>query len=708
MLRPTSRRVPTSAAVQARAALPCGVLVTPLSPSPPPRSVLTYEASLPPAALQSYKAAAATTSAAIPRCSSCRAYIATVCSMNARYWRCAVCSASNTLPPRYSPVLLAEPEALHIVPELSREIYDLPVENIITPPPTAYVFVVDANGSQMFMDAVRQAIRQSLLSLDTSSTVGIILYDENVTLFDLRANVLRSLSSQDADVNASHVFPPDQWLRQTSAHVIDTIMSMLGKIRPPSQTQPTASPKSALGAAVTAALDMLESAQLLASRVVVMATTEPNVGEGAIQYPSKPAQETQDIPSTPLSTFYEQAGLRANMLGVMFDMYFSCATSVHVATLSPLAQISGGRFLLYDSGEESLAKDVWQHLNDPAVVRGLLRVRTSANMAVADVYGCGVFQDSQVPEVYRLSCHGHTSTLAVEFRVSENASPPTGRFASVQVAFQGVFIEPGALPQRVLRVQTHSYPLTASGSAVRKEADANAVTTLLFHKAIAAADEQTITAARMLLFDWLAILFSRTAKTPPNGDAPVVDAKLTRYPALQPIPRLIFGLVRSSLFRQDAVDPDARAALRCVWEDLSPELLASAAYPRLYSFLNLQEKSKQELPLSLAAVKESGHPIFLLDAFSDVVMYYAATTSRKDLPYPPPDSSTVMRVRGQIARDRPIAAKCVICREGTPKDGWFKSFLIEDPQPGAGAQSFSAFLLGVVDAAEDILQNVRK
>ncbi|PXF46323.1 Protein transport protein SEC24 [Gracilariopsis chorda] len=707
MLRPTSARIPANAAVQTRSAVPCGVLVTPLSPSPPPRSTLAFEASLPPAALASYKSAAATTSTAIPRCTACRAYIGAACNMNARYWACAICSQRNTLPTRYSPILLAPPEALHIVPELSRHLYDLPVENIITPPPTAYIFLVDANGDQPFMDAARKAIRQALLSIQGVSIVGIMLYDHNVTLLDLRAEILRHFSPQDPSLNASHVFPPDQWFRTTNNQTVSKIVSMLAKFRAKEHAQVSAPTKSALGTAVKAALDMIETAQLLAARVLVLAATEPNFGDGAIQHASHPLPDDQQHPPKPLTRFYEQAGVRANLLGAMFDVYISSKTPVHVASLAPLAQISGGRLTMYESGEESLSADVWQHLNDPAVVRGLLRVRTSSCIPVADVYGCGVYQDSEVPEVYRLSCHGHTSTLAVEFRASEESPPANVRFASVQVAFQGVFIEPGSLPQRVLRVQTQSYALTGSGSVIRKEADSNAIATMLFHQAIATADEKSIGAARMLLFDWLANLFFRAAKKAEAGDTPGIDGNLTRYPALQPVPRLIFGLIRSFLFRQEPVDPDSRAALRCIWEDLSPELLAAAAYPRLYSFLNLHEKNNHELPLSSAAVKECGHPIFLLDAFSDVVIFYA-TSSRKDLQYPPPESSVVMRVRGQCVRDRPVAPKCVVCREGTPKDRWFKSFLIEDPLPGAAAQSFSAFIQGVADAAEGMLQSSKK
>ena len=61
------------------------------------------------------------------------------------------------------------------------------------------------------------------------------------------------------------------------------------------------------------------------------------------------------------------------------------------------------------------------------------------------------------------------------------------------------------------------------------------------------------------------------------------------YESLRSIPQLltalvVFGLIRSFMFRQETVAPDIRSATRCLWEDLSPELLSAAIYPKLVSF----------------------------------------------------------------------------------------------------------------------------
>lgn len=634
--------------------------------------------------------------------------------MNARYWRCALCNAKNDLPPRYAPtVLAAANEAVELVPEMSRDVYDVPVyedpashdEGFV--PPTAYIFIVDQSGDQQYLDAARTAVKAALDVIEGDSLVAVMLYGQYLSFLDVRGNGLfRRVSPLDDHVSVAEVFPPDQWLRLTSAKgVREGIVNALSKLSPtPDLFDPTKTVKRALGSAVKAALDMVESAELLAARCVVIGAGEPNYGEGEIQI-SEESVNVKDRFPTPLVTFYADQGVRASLLGAMVDMYLVSRMPMDVASISPLAQISGGRLILYESGESTLSQDVWQHLNDPAVVRGLLRLRCSPELNISKVYGCGVYRDVEVPDVYRLSCHGHTSTLAAnfDFTTPDGFTKGSSKTPCVQVAFRGVFLEPGMLPQRVLRVETQTYPVSSSKASIRMEADANAVTTLVFHKAIATADELGIGEARMLLFDWLANLLAKTGTPSPGDEAKIViDPSLQKYPPLKTIPRLIFGLIRSFLFRQEAVSPDVRASLRCIWEDLSPELLARAAYPRLFSFLNLDEKSIKELPLSSLSVKQSGHPIFMLDAFSEVVIYYA-TPNRRDIIFPPPESSLLMRVRAASIRDRPVTPKCIICREGTPKDRWFKSFLIEDPVPGAAAQSFSAFMQGVTDSAQELL-----
>lgn len=566
--------------------------------------------------------------------------------------------------------------------------------------PVAYLFVVDVNGDAAYLDAARVALRKALDVVDGESLVGVLLYGDSVSFVDARASgLLRRFSPLDEEVSPLDLLTADQWLRPSGPELTQTLMTVLGNLTP--VVDSTKDMLHATGPAVRAALDMVEVAELTAARLVVIAAGEPNVGVGSLHAIERPPHDNDKF-APPASTFFADLGTRATLLGAIVDLYVVSTTTVDVASISPLAQMSGGRVVLYDDPEGTLPQDVWQHLNDPAVVRGLLRIRTSDHFAVGDVYGCGLYRDAEVEYVFRLNCHGHASTLAAEFGLIEEKRGPFSRrrgpvdSACVQVALRGVFIEPGALPERVLRVETHLVEVTDNAIDIRQSGDANAIATVMLHKAIATADEQGIAEARELLSNWLAELLAKTSSDEGNGP----NGTLEVCPPIATLPRLVFGLIRSFLFRQEVVAPDMRAAVRCIWEDLSAELVAAAAYPRLMSFPNLQEKSMKDLALSSQAVKECGHGILMLDAFSEVIIYYAASADR-DWPFPPPESSMVMRVRAACIRDRPLTPKVVVCREGTPKDRWFKSLLIEDAAAGSEAQSFSAFMKGIVVRAKE-------
>ena len=69
-----------------------------------------------------------------------------------------------------------------------------------------------------------------------------------------------------------------------------------------------------------------------------------------------------------------------------------------------------------------------------------------------------------------------------------------------------------------------------------------------------------------------------------------VDAEFADSEALQPLPRLVYALLRSPLLtegkRQKGEHPDLRAAICHLWACLPPRELRSAVYPLLYSFSN--------------------------------------------------------------------------------------------------------------------------
>lgn len=798
MLRLSSASLPANATIAEESGLPYSALVSPLAPSPglDPES-LELSRSLPATKRVSFGSARAPEMGFVPRCYRCAAYISKHCKKTVRVWNCVICGAQNTLPSRYLPAVRDGPAALTTIPELSLRVYDVPVADEVPVTPLAYIFVIDVHGDDAYLDAMRLAVRKALDVVEGESFAGVMLYGDTVQLIDTRPAAhggdharaetpatLRPFSVKD--------LPPDQWLRRTGAKLTDAIIGALSNLSGPGAgagtrtslvADPSQEPRRAMGPAVRAALDMVEGAGLTGARVIVMAGGEPNHGDGSlglrarstfsptsngVTQPQQNALPSDDRFPAPITPFYTEQGTRANMLGAMIDIYLTSRKPVDIASLSPLAQFSGGRLLVYDAGvpaaESSLPNDLWQHLNDPMLIRGLLRVRTTQNVLTHEVYGCGLFRDAEVEDVFRLSCHGHASTLAVEFGLpakpsSRNRSLPQNAVV-VQIAVRGVFVEPGMLPQRVLRIETVLVDTVDRDVRLLWEsADANVVATTMFHKAVATADEHGIGAARLLLSDWLAQLvvcgsrvhplgqFKDSENATPNdrnilyrnevssgytngytnghangqnvaADKDVDDEQETMtwldlYEGLRTVPQLVFGLIRSFMFRHEAVAADIRSAMRCIWEDLSPELLSAAAYPKLVSFRNLDggvshgrvvEASDVigwSLPLSSDAVRKCGHDVFLIDALSEVVIYYTAEGCAR-FSYPPPDGSVLAKVKGQCMRDRPVIPKVVICREGTPAERWFNAHLIEDGTTQAGttsAQSYKQFMRSVKHTA---------
>ena len=95
-------------------------------------------------------------------------------------------------------------------------------------------------------------------------------------------------------------------------------------------------------------------------------------------------------------------------------------------------------------------------------------------------------------------------------------------------------------------------------------------------------------AAPSLLLTWM------TAQSPSSHERCAlwlrqVDAEFTNAEQLQPLPRLVYALLRSPLLASEwrlirRAHPDAPAALRHLWAGLPPRDLRCAVYPTLSSF----------------------------------------------------------------------------------------------------------------------------
>lgn len=80
-----------------------------------------------------------------------------------------------------------------------------------------------------------------------------------------------------------------------------------------------------------------------------------------------------------------------------------------------------------------------------------------------------------------------------------------------------------------------------------------------------------------------------------------VDAEFAGSEALQPLPRLVYALLRSPLLtvlkQQHA---DVRTAICHLWASLPPQELRTAVYPLLTSFSNPDTLVSDTLPLASA------------------------------------------------------------------------------------------------------------
>uniref|UniRef100_A0A452Z7N8 Sec23/Sec24 helical domain-containing protein n=1 Tax=Aegilops tauschii subsp. strangulata TaxID=200361 RepID=A0A452Z7N8_AEGTS len=103
------------------------------------------------------------------------------------------------------------------------------------------------------------------------------------------------------------------------------------------------------------------------------------------------------------------------------------------------------------------------------------------------------------------------------------------------------------------------------------------------------------------------------------------------------IPQFVFGLLRSPLLRlhEEGIHPDYRIYLQCLFSSLEPSSLAKAIYPLLISYSSPNKQAFPRHTLSRAALTMSESPIFLLDAFTNLVVYYSSTAD-PSLPFPPP------------------------------------------------------------------------
>ncbi|AQK43588.1 sec23/sec24 transport family protein [Zea mays] len=127
---------------------------------------------------------------------------------------------------------------------------------------------------------------------------------------------------------------------------------------------------------------------------------------------------------------------------------------------------------------------------------------------------------------------------------------------------------------------------------------------------------------------------------------------------------------------------------------LEPASLRQAIWPTLISYSSPDVEAEVHQSLS-RTVFTSERPIYILDAYKDLLVYYSPTAS-SEIPFPPPRNCLLRSTVDRLKQERNITPKLVFIHGAHDDTTEFEKYLVEDQtldgSPLSSSTGFSSFL----------------
>nr|XP_023915543.1 protein transport protein Sec24-like At3g07100 [Quercus suber]POF06666.1 protein transport protein sec24-like [Quercus suber] len=695
----------------------------------------------------------------LPRCENCWGYFNTYCELEQWSWNCSLCGTLNGL----SSKAIARYSRPDSCPEMMSSFVDLELpeeenEEEATQALPVYVAAVDLSSSEEFLELTKSALLAALEALGPGSLFGLATFSHKLGLYDVQGPipvVKNVIIPPDVEgtlpIELEDVMPLLQFLAPVET-CKDRIASALETLRPTTSWERTTAAGQGMdgilmggrgfGVAMEALFNYLGSeygSTFALARVFAFLSGPPDYGAGQLdtrrygeQYASK--GEDADRALLPEQTpFYKDLAAVAVQAGVCVDIFAVTNEYTDLASLKFLSIDSGGSIYFYSNTDDStLPQDMYRMLSRPYAFGCILRLRTSTEFKPGNSYG-HFFPDPQYENVQHIICCDSYATYAYDFEFANNVgfSRHGSELPTLQIAFQyTVVVPPAELSnsesgsatrakhslKRRLRIRTLQFGAAQNVNELYDSVDPEVVLSLLVHKVILASLEQGVREGRMLLNDWLVILTAQYNDAYKlvqykNGSSVIgqVDVAFSQCPQLQPLPRLVFALLRNPLlrFHEEGVHPDYRIYLQCLFSALEPSSLHRAVYPVLMSYSTPDKQAYPRHSLSRAALITSGSPIFFLDAFTTLIVFYSSTADPA-LPFPPPHDCLLRSSINKLKQDRCITPKLIFIRGGHDDATVFENYLIEEQDvDGSGLTSVMGFVSFLEDISRGVLEYLK-
>ncbi|VAH32209.1 protein transport protein Sec24B-like [Triticum dicoccoides] len=708
-VRPSLAYFPSDNALLESSGLPWGVAVTPFSSTDERGSspVTGDEGDL------------------IPRCTSCFAYFSTLCSLHRWSWTCPICSEDNDLSAdaaaRYAR------DGSHDPPELRSAFVDLllPGEEGEAAAATTpvYVAAIDLSSSEEFLELVKSALLAALEALSPGSLFGILTFSSKIGLYDVQGPipiVKNVFIPPDSDgtlhVDLKDVMPfcsflaPVGTFKDRIAEALETIKPIASweRATTASQVQDHALHHTrGFGVAIDALVNYLSvenGTTFELARIFAFLSGPPNYGAGQLDARSNGDHNTGkvvDSNNTLLpeeTSFYKNLAASAVQAGACVDLFAITNEYTDLTSLKVLSVESGGSLFLYSNTDEStLPQDIYKMLKRPYAFGCVLRLRTSPEIKIADSYG-HFFPDPQYMHVQHINCCDSFASYTYDFEFEKDSQfARKSRPPILQIAFKYTMIvhhgdtsddasNSGSRSkfsvQRRLRVRTIQYNTTANIWDLYDFVDPDVVLTILVHQVILASLSDVVE-ARLWLHDWLAIFIAQYNKAyknvrPADSGVSDIDVDFSNCSQLQPLAQLVFAFLVSPLLQvqDEHIHPDYQTYLQCLFSALEPASLRQAICPTLSSYSSLDTEAEVHQSLS-RSVFTSERPIFLLDAYTDLLVYYLPTAS-PSIPFPPPRDCLLRSTVDRLKQERTLTPRLAFIHGARDDTTTFEKYLIED------------------------------
>lgn len=525
------------------------------------------------------------------RCSRCHAYLNAFSSFteDGQNFICNFCDMTTSLPHWY--VCNVDGNGIR------RDRYERPELHLgsvefIAPPSYStrpaqepcFMFVIDVSFAAITSGLLNTTIKsvQSCIAVMAEYPrvrIGIISYSNAVHVYSLKKgaaepSVMVIASSDDVFVPV----PADMILVHPNDHLQRQMLDNL-LLKLPGLHEPQRSNCTAFGAAIHVAVEGMSSC---GGKLIIVQSSLPKVTLGALDdrdVASVYATEKEKELFTPQDSFYQLQATTCAERCISVDLFVSASAYVDIATVGVLSTVTGGQIFFYPdfhSGKDgySLECDMMQSLTRETGFEGIMAVRTSTGIRVADYFGNFFRRDPAEIELPAIDCDKSFAIRLEHENSLPDKSPVCIQAALLYTAFNG---------ERRIRVHTIRVLSTTSLANIYRHADLYSVVNISIRQAAMQCCEQGVATTRSFLrqavIDVLYTYRKECAAVSSSG-------QLILPESLKLLPLYTLGLQKSAVLH-DCIRADQRVNAFIAIQSMPISQALTFCLPTLYALHRL-------------------------------------------------------------------------------------------------------------------------